>query len=73
MSRKEVEEIVRIVEETVDSIKAGFIFKVCGSYLRGRELCGDVDLLMTHSDGHSHDTILRPLIARLHEMGKTAN
>ncbi|GAU92410.1 hypothetical protein RvY_04493 [Ramazzottius varieornatus] len=69
MTRREVEEIVRIVEDTVDSIRSGFIFKVCGSYLRGREMCGDVDLLMTHSDGHSHNTILKPLVGKLHEMG----
>lgn len=43
---------------------------VCGSYRRGKPTCGDVDVLITHPDGHSHDLIFKPLLAHLRETGK---
>ncbi|OQV26010.1 DNA polymerase lambda [Hypsibius exemplaris] len=68
MSRKEVEEIAGTVQRAVNSIKAGFVFEICGSYRRGREHCGDVDLLMTHPDGRViHESILEPLLTQLHK------
>ncbi|XP_055353793.1 DNA polymerase lambda-like isoform X2 [Paramacrobiotus metropolitanus] len=69
MPREEVEEIFHVVKIVTDSIEKGFIFEVCGSYRRGRDLCGDVDILMTHPDGHSHETILKPLLDKLHQKG----
>lgn len=43
---------------------------VCGSYRRGKPTCGDVDVLITHPDGHSHELIFKPLLAHLKETGK---
>jgi DNA polymerase/3'-5' exonuclease PolX len=70
ISREEVEKIAEIVQQITSTIKGGFIFQICGSYRRGRDLCGDVDLLMTHPDGHSNETILKPLLERLHDMSQ---
>lgn len=42
---------------------------VCGSYRRGRATCGDVDVLVTHPDGQSHETVFQPLLNKLRETG----
>ena len=70
MPRSEVEEIFHVVKESVEKIIPGFIYEICGSYRRGREMCGDADILMTHPNGRSHDHIVYPLITHLHEIGK---
>ena len=51
------------------SINPGLIVMACGSYRRGKATCGDVDVLITHPDGRSHDGVFRELIQKLHEMG----
>lgn len=43
---------------------------VCGSYRRGKPNCGDVDILITHPDGHSHENLFRPILNRLKETGE---
>jgi len=57
------------VKDMAESIQPGIIVLACGSYRRGRPTCGDVDILITHPDGLSHQGIFKPLIARLHETG----
>lgn len=42
---------------------------VCGSYRRGKATCGDVDILITHPDGHSHEKLFRPLLTHLKQTG----
>jgi DNA polymerase lambda len=42
----------------------------CGSYRRGKLTCGDVDILVTHSDGRSHRGVLPKLIQEGRESGE---
>jgi len=41
--------IGEIVRQTVAQIDARIIFDICGSYRRGKNDCGDIDILLTHS------------------------
>lgn len=45
--RDEVEEISEKVRETTVKIDENSIFQVCGSYRRGRDYCGDVDIVIS--------------------------
>ena len=42
----------------------------CGSYRRGKETCGDLDLLVTHPDGEGHLGVFEQLLTRLHRYSK---
>ena len=56
MSRKEVEDIGRVVEEAIrrqfPEDKSKVEITIMGSYRRRKETCGDVDVLITHKDYH---------------------
>ncbi|XP_037787092.1 DNA polymerase lambda-like isoform X1 [Penaeus monodon] len=67
--REEVTEIEKYVRSAALSIKKGLIVMVCGSYRRGRATCGDVDVLVTHPDGQSHEMVFQPLLNKLRETG----
>lgn len=67
--REEVAEIENYVRSAAHGIKKGLIVMVCGSYRRGRATCGDVDVLVTHPDGQSHETVFQPLLNKLRETG----
>ncbi|CAL4114904.1 unnamed protein product [Meganyctiphanes norvegica] len=67
--RDECKEIENQVRNGALSLKSGLILQVCGSYRRGRPTCGDVDVLITHPDGYSHENIFRPLIKKLKDNG----
>lgn len=41
----------------------------CGSFRRGKPTCGDVDVLVTHPDGHSHQGVFNKLLNILHKSG----
>ena len=62
------------IEETVKNMAFGLnenlIIDTCGSYRRGRATCGDVDILITHSDGQSHQKIFTRLLDSIHKTGK---
>lgn len=47
----------------------GLIVQTCGSYRRGKATCGDVDILITHTDGISHQNLLIPLVDSLKKSG----
>jgi len=53
-----------------ESIVPSVVAMACGSFRRCKPTCGDVDVLVTHPDGHSHHSVFKPLIARLHETGQ---
>lgn len=41
--------------------------EICGGYRRGKELSGDVDILLTHETVHGYHDMLEPLLAELEE------
>ena len=57
------------VKQGALEIKQGLEIVVCGSYRRGHATCGDVDVLITHPDGQSHQGIFRPIINKLKSIG----
>jgi len=67
MPRSEVAQIEQLVRNAVESIMDGVEMTVCGSYRRGRPYCGDIDVLLSHPDGHSHRGLLKILITKLKE------
>ncbi|KRZ74137.1 DNA polymerase lambda [Trichinella papuae] len=60
--RPEVEEIAKTVIDAAYKINNNFICDICGSYRRGEEECGDVDILITHPDGKSYSNIVYQLV-----------
>lgn len=50
------------VRELAHQINSGLEVITCGSYRRGKPTCGDVDILVTHSDGRSHRGVLSQLV-----------
>ena len=67
--REEAAKIEATVKEAALAINSGLIVQACGSYRRGKASCGDVDVLITHPDGHSHKHIFSKIIEKLHETG----
>lgn len=52
------------------SLVPGLDVEVCGSYRRGKETCGDVDVLISHPDGRGHRGLFKPLLQKLTADGK---
>ncbi|CAF1463730.1 unnamed protein product [Adineta steineri] len=69
MPRNEVCEIEAVVKEHALALVPDLIIQTCGSYRRGKATCGDVDILITHTDGISHEGLLIPLIDSLKKSG----
>ncbi|XP_067129413.1 DNA polymerase lambda-like [Centruroides vittatus] len=69
MPREEAKQIAETVKSVALSLNPGLIIEACGSYRRGKQTCGDLDILITHSDRESHKSILSDLINKLHEQG----
>ncbi|KAJ8026281.1 DNA polymerase lambda [Holothuria leucospilota] len=69
MPREEAAEIGRVVEQAAHEFDPNFICTTCGSFRRGKKTCGDVDVLISHLDGHSHKGILFKLLEKLHSTG----
>ncbi|CAF4099457.1 unnamed protein product [Rotaria sp. Silwood2] len=67
--RDEVTEIEAVVKEHALALVPGLIVQTCGSYRRGKVTCGDVDILITHTDGISHQGLLIPLVDSLRKSG----
>ncbi|XP_063963556.1 DNA polymerase lambda-like [Lytechinus pictus] len=71
MPREEAGEIERTVRETAESLFPGMLAVVCGSYRRGKQTCGDVDVLITHPDGKSHKGALSKILDVLRQTGES--
>eukprot|EP00123_Amoebidium_parasiticum_P008345 comp18744_c0_seq1/m.20555 comp18744_c0_seq1/g.20555 ORF comp18744_c0_seq1/g.20555 comp18744_c0_seq1/m.20555 type:complete len:723 (-) comp18744_c0_seq1:303-2471(-) len=76
MPRDEVTEIKAIVMEAAHHINPQLKMEVCGSYRRGKAMCGDVDVLISdpYADGDSQGVaqqmaLFKQLLARLRESG----
>ena len=59
---KQIEQVVRM---KVLKLRPGAIMMACGSYRRGKERCGDIDVLITHPGGNGDCDILFELIQGL--------
>jgi len=46
--REEVTRIFSVLKEKVSLLDTDYMFEVCGSYRRGAETSGDIDVLLTH-------------------------
>ncbi|MCL4118541.1 UNVERIFIED_CONTAM: hypothetical protein GTU68_060147 [Idotea baltica] len=69
MCRSEVKEIGDQVISAAAFVKEGLEATVCGSYRRGKPSCGDVDVLITHPDGVSHQNIFMALLDKMKSNG----
>ncbi|XP_074151486.1 DNA polymerase lambda [Sminthopsis crassicaudata] len=67
--REEAAEIEQTVREAAHSLNPGLLSVACGSYRRGKATCGDVDVLVTHPDGRSHQGIFGQLLDTLRQQG----
>lgn len=54
--RKEIEDIEKIIQQNIK--KKEYIFNICGSYRRGKETCGDIDVLITSTNNENYLKIL---------------
>lgn len=69
MPRAEAGLIADTVAKAALSVQPGLEVVPCGSYRRGRAMCGDVDVLITHPDGSSHEGVLCRILQILHDSG----
>ncbi|XP_049646826.1 DNA polymerase lambda isoform X1 [Suncus etruscus] len=69
MPREEAADIEQTVLESAQALCPGLLCVACGSYRRGKASCGDVDVLVTHPDGRSHQGILSRLLDSLRKQG----
>nr|XP_048295074.1 DNA polymerase lambda isoform X3 [Myodes glareolus] len=69
MPREEAAEIEQTVRTSAQAFNPGLLCVACGSYRRGKMTCGDVDVLITHPDGRSHQGIFSRLLDSLRQQG----
>ncbi|KAF7482206.1 Hypothetical predicted protein [Marmota monax] len=69
MPREEAAEIEQTVRVSAQAFSPGLLCVACGSYRRGKMTCGDVDVLITHPDGRSHQGIFSRLLDSLRQQG----
>ncbi|XP_024525739.1 DNA polymerase lambda isoform X1 [Selaginella moellendorffii] len=66
--RSEANYVENLVQEIASAIQPGISVVCGGSYRRGKSLVGDMDMIVTHSDGTSHKGFLRRLVQRLKDI-----
>ena len=71
MPREEVKDICDIVERVAREKAGSRVLNVvpCGSYRRGRSLCGDADVLMAFEDMNPFDGFLNSVVEALMQQG----
>ncbi|XP_038614459.1 DNA polymerase lambda [Tachyglossus aculeatus] len=69
MPREEAAEIEETVRAAAQVLDPGLLAVSCGSYRRGKATCGDVDVLVTHPDGRSHQGVFSRLLDGLRQSG----
>ncbi|XKL59231.1 hypothetical protein PGB90_000247 [Kerria lacca] len=63
--RSEVKEIIDMVSKTALEVKPSLRIMPCGSYRRGKQTCGDIDILLIAKDSNNYDSILPKIIHKL--------
>ena len=69
MPREEAGQIEEIVKNAASEINPGLEAFACGSYRRGKRTCGDVDVIVSHPDGKSHEGVMTKLLESLKSSG----
>lgn len=69
MPREEAGKIEEVVRKAALSINPGLQAFACGSYRRGKPTCGDVDVIVSHPDGKSHEGVMTKLLQILKSSG----
>uniref|UniRef100_A0A8C4QZ14 DNA polymerase n=1 Tax=Eptatretus burgeri TaxID=7764 RepID=A0A8C4QZ14_EPTBU len=71
--RADMEKMQEIILREVASVDEDFIVTVCGSFRRGSQSSGDIDVLLTHkdytSDGPKQPHLLRDVLQHLQDIG----
>ena len=65
MPREEAGQIEEVVKNAALEINPGLEAFACGSYRRGKPTCGDVDVIVSHPDGKSHEGVMTKLLDSL--------
>lgn len=65
--RAEVRELFELIEKEAKAIDPALIIDPMGSYRRGEETSGDLDILLSRdpSDGRSHAGVIRKIVVAL--------
>jgi DNA polymerase/3'-5' exonuclease PolX len=65
--RKEIDDIFLIIKEELFKIlpEENIMVELCGSYRRGKETCGDIDVIISRKDNGMIDGILQGLVNSL--------
>ena len=69
MPREEAGQIEEVVKNAALEINPGLEAFACGSYRRGKPTCGDVDVIVSHPDGKSHEGVITKLLDSLKSSG----
>lgn len=69
MPREEAGKIEEVVKKAAFDINPGLQAFACGSYRRGKPTCGDVDIIVSHPDGKSHEGVMAKLLESLKSSG----
>ena len=69
MPREEAGQIEEVVKNAALEINPGLEAFACGSYRRGKPTCGDVDVIVSHPDGKSHEGVMIKLLDSLKSSG----
>lgn len=69
MPREEAGQIEEVVKNASLEINPGLEAFACGSYRRGKPTCGDVDVIVSHPDGKSHEGVMTKLLDSLKSSG----
>lgn len=69
MSREEAGKIEEVVKKAALDINPGLEAFACGSFRRGKPTCGDVDIIVSHPDGKSHEGVMARLLEILKSSG----
>jgi ribosomal protein S13 len=68
--REECTQILHFVQDVVATkVDPGIECIMMGSYRRGATSCGDVDFILTHPNGHSHEGLLAKVLHPLRKEG----
>ncbi len=63
--RDEIDKMKKKIKKIVKTINKDLIFEICGSYRRGEETSGDMDLLFTNPHDPSNYSYLKEIVEKL--------